>query len=170
MENNTESTNRKLTNKRKRDIYFLLSIILSLVIPIIVACTTFEVDVRPPDTAAGWSLGVGGVICIIIIVLSNLKKVKEYVASLEFSFWKTLLSSLPKLIIMSCFAYLLYMLGDTIKDAAEVVKKLQIVCWTFVGCNTTSLLLTYPLFQYYASESKLDVDFKKWKKRENEAK
>lgn len=148
-----------MSNKLKRNLCFVASIIFSFVIPVLAVVIRY--DMLNAYVQASTKVQISIVACIIIAIIAvcNIKRITHFINSIEFSIWKCLVSGTFKIIPLVCLVLILVNMTVLIDDLTYVAY------WT-LGSNIFSLFIFDPLWRYYNEETKYDIEYNARKKRE----
>lgn len=148
-----------MSNKLKRNLCFALSLLFSFVIPATVVVVKY--DMIEAFTSLNPKIQVSIIGCVILLVLAlcNIKKITEFINSIEFSVWKCLVSGTFKIIPLACVLLLLTNMDIILDD-------LTYITYWILGCNVFSLFIFDPLWRYYNEEVKYDIEHNARRKRE----
>lgn len=148
-----------MSNRLKRNICFALSILFSFVIPAAFVVIKYDMIDAFHGLSNKTKVSIIGGIVLLIVIICNMKKIKNYIESIEFSIWKCLINGFIKLLPLACLFVLLVNLDLIIDD-------LTLVSYCVLECNVVSLFVFDPLWRYFAEESKQDAEYKARRKRE----
>lgn len=139
------------TNRRKRNIYFLLSIFSSVIAPSLAVAFKYNLFPKilkaPTETLILWAT------CILVgtAIVINLQRIKAFLKAPPFSVLKCLINGAIKGIPLIAVFLLLHYVDDYVYNFKFVYN------WFFV-CNIISIFVFDPLYKYYANEYYYDYD------------
>ena len=148
-----------MSNKTKRNLCFILSLIFSFVIPAIVIVVRYNMIDAFKNLNPKVRLSIIGCIVLLILAICNIKKITEFINSIEFSVWKCLVNGTFKIIPLACVLLLLTNMELLLDD-------LTYITYWVLGCNIFSLFIFDPLWRYYNEETKYDIEHRARRKRE----
>lgn len=148
-----------MTNKSKRNLCFILSLLFSFVIPVIVIIDRYNMIEAFSNLSTKVKLSIIGCVIVVILAISNIKKITDFVNSIEFSIWKCLVSGTFKIIPLVCILLLL-------TNITLLIDDLTYVTYWILGSNVFSLFIFDPLWRYYNEETKYDIEHNARRKRE----
>lgn len=148
-----------MSNKTKRNLCFILSLVFSFVIPAIVIVVRYNMIESFRNLNPKVQLSIIGCIVLLILAVCNIKKITEFINSIEFSVWKCLVSGTFKIIPLACVLLLLTNMEILLDD-------LTYITYWILGCNIFSLFIFDPLWRYYNEETKYDIEHNARRKRE----
>lgn len=148
-----------MTNKKKRNLCFLASMLFSFAIPAIAVIIKYDMYKAYMAASTKVQISILGCIIIAVIALCNIKKIKEYIESIEFSVWKCIISGLFKIIPLACLALIL-------ANMMTIIDDLKYIVYVTLTSNVFSLFIFDPLWRYYNEEAKYDKAYNAHHKRE----
>ena len=152
-----------MSNLIKRRLFFALSITFSFLIPATAIIVRYDMINKFLETKNSIKISIIGSALVLILLMTNLKKVMAYLDSLDFSIWKCIINGVIKILPVLCIALLVINLHNIIDDLFYAIS------W-ILGCNILALFVWDPLYQYYTSEHLYDQTQIKIEKRStNEA-
>ena len=149
-----------MTNKSKRNICFILSLLFSFVIPVIVIIDRYNMIEAFSNLSTKVQMSIIGCVVIMILALANIKKITEFINKIEFSIWKCLVSGTFKIIPLVAILVLL-------TNITLIIDDLTYVTYWILGSNIVSLFIFDPLWRYYNEETQYDIEHNARVKREN---
>ena len=138
-----------LTNKTKRLICFIASLIVSIGIPLIVTIVYYDMFNIFITQKTSVKISIIGAVIVLSLLLIFFKKIIKYLSSLEFSISIAVLKGLIKLLPLFLIVFLLANMTKVIDDFVFVFS------WV-TGCNVISKLILDPLTDFYTEEVRKD--------------
>lgn len=138
-----------LTNKVKRLICFIASLIVSIGIPLIVTIVYYDMFNIFITQKTSVKISIIGAVIVLSLLLIFFKKIIKYLSSLEFSISIAVLKGLIKLLPLFLIIFLLANMTKVIDDFVFVFS------WV-TGCNVISKLILDPLTDFYTEEVRKD--------------
>lgn len=131
-----------MSNKKKRLIFFLLTITSSFIIPIIVVAVKYDIIEQFKALPSKVKVSMIGMIIILGLSFAFYKKLKKFLNKMEFSIIKHLVFGLIHFLILVSVLFLLIGINAIIEDVVYVFK------W-IVSCNIPSLFVFEPMWEKY---------------------
>lgn len=138
-----------LTNKIKRLICFIASLIVSIGIPLVVTIVYYDMFNIFITQKTSVKISIIGAVIVLSLLLIFFKKIIKYLSSLEFSISIAVLKGLIKLLPLFLIVFLLANMTKVIDDFVFVFS------W-ITGCNVISKLILDPLTDFYTEEVRKD--------------
>ena len=148
-----------MSNKRKRNLFFIASMLFSFAIPAIATIIKYDMHKAYMQASTKVQISIIGCLVVAIVALCNIKKIKEYIESIEFSVWKCVISGIFKIIPLACLALVL-------ANMITLIDDLKYIVYVSLTSNVFSLFIFDPLWRYYNEETKYDKTFNAQHKRE----
>ena len=138
-----------MTNKNKRLLCFIASLIVSIGIPLVVTVVHYDMLNLFISQKTSIKISIIGAVIVLTLLLIFFKKIIKYLSSLEFSISIAVLKGLIKLIPLFLVVFLLVNMTKVIDDFVFVFS------W-ITGCNVVSKLVLDPLTDFYTEEVRKD--------------
>lgn len=134
-----------MTNKNKRLLCFIASLIVSIGIPLVVTVVHYDMLNLFISQKTSIKISIIGAVIVLTLLLIFFKKIIKYLSSLEFSISIAVLKGLIKLIPLFLVLFLLANMTKVIDDFVFVFS------W-ITGCNVVAKLVLDPLTDFYTEE------------------
>lgn len=138
-----------MTNKNKRLLCFIASLIVSIGIPLVVTVVHYDMLNLFISQKTSIKISIIGAVIVLTLLLIFFKKIIKYLSSLEFSISIAVLKGLIKLVPLFLVVFLLANMTKVIDDFVFVFS------W-ITGCNVVSKLILDPLTDFYTEEVRKD--------------
>lgn len=138
-----------MTNKNKRLLCFIASLIVSIGIPLVVTVVHYDMLNLFISQKTSIKISIIGAVIVLTLLLIFFKKIIKYLSSLEFSISIAVLKGLIKLIPLFLVLFLLANMTKVIDDFVFVFS------W-ITGCNVVAKLVLDPLTDFYTEEVRKD--------------
>lgn len=138
-----------MTNKNKRLLCFIASLIVSIGIPLVVTVVHYDMLNLFISQKTSIKISIIGAVIVLTLLLVFFKKIIKYLSSLEFSISIAVLKGLIKLVPLFLVVFLLANMTKVIDDFVFVFS------W-ITGCNVVSKLVLDPLTDFYTEEVRKD--------------
>ena len=146
-----------MSNKTKRFVYFALSLIISIGVPLIVVLDKYKVIEAFRNAPTKVRVSIIAAIFIISFFIAMRKKIKQFLNDMEFSLLKCLVNGIVKITPLICILLVFANLYKVIDDIVYVMR------W-IIPCAAISLFYLEPKYHYYTKLCKEDEQVKVIKK------
>ena len=146
-----------MSNKTKRIIFFLLSLIIPIGIPLVVVLIQYDVLKLYTEASTTVKVSIIAAIFIISFFIAMRKKIKQFLNDMEFSLLKCLVNGIVKITPLICILLVFANLYKVIDDIVYVMR------W-IIPCAAISLFYLEPKYHYYTKLCKEDEQVKVIKK------
>lgn len=138
-------------------IFFLLSLIIPIGIPLVVIIVRYDVLKLYTEASTGVKISIIAAIFIVSLFIALYNKIRKFLNELDFSFVKCLINGTVKIIPLVC---LLLMFANMYKVVDDIVFVME---W-IIPCAAISLFYLEPKYHYYTKLCKEDEQIKIIKK------
>lgn len=138
-----------MSNNTKRIIFFLLSLIIPIGIPLLVVVIRYDIIDAFINTSTKVKISLIAAVFIICLFIAMYKKIKKFLNDMEFSVTKCIINGVVKLAPLIC---ILLMFSNMYKVVDDIVFVME---WV-IPCAAVSLFYFEPKYHYYTKLCKED--------------
>lgn len=138
-----------MSNKTKRMIFFLLSLIIPIGIPLVVVLIQYDVLKLYTEASTTVKVSIIAAIFIISLFIAMYNKIRKFLNEMDFSLVKCLINGLVKIIPLICLLLIFVNMYKVVDDIVFVME------W-IIPCSAVSLFYLEPKYHYYTKLCKED--------------
>jgi hypothetical protein len=138
-----------MSNKTKRMIFFLLSLIIPIGIPLVVVLIQYDVLKLYTEASTTVKVSIIAAIFIVSLFIALYNKIRKFLNEMEFSLVKCLINGIVKMIPLVCILLVFANMYKVIDDIVFVME------W-IIPCAAVSLFYFEPKYHYYTKLCKED--------------
>ena len=138
-----------MNNKTKRMIFFLLSLIIPIGVPLVVVLVQYDVLKLYTEASTTVKVSIIAAIFIVSLFIALYKKIKNFLNEMDFSLVKCLINGVVKIIPLVCLLLIFVNMYKVIDDIVFVME------WV-IPCAAVSLFYLEPKYHYYTKLCKED--------------
>lgn len=138
-----------MSNKQKRVVFFLLSLLIPIGIPLVVIVIRYDIVNAFLNTSTKVKISLIAAVFIVCLFISMYKKIKKFLNDMEFSVLKCIINGVVKLIPL---VSILLMFSNMYKVVDDIVFVME---W-IIPCAAVSLFYFEPKYHYYTKLCKED--------------
>lgn len=138
-----------MSNKQKRVVFFLLSLLIPIGIPLVVIVIRYDIVNAFLNTSTKVKISLIAAVFIVCLFISMYKKIKKFLNDMEFSVLKCIINGVVKLVPL---VSILLMFSNMYKVIDDIVFVME---W-IIPCAAVSLFYFEPKYHYYTKLCKED--------------